>query len=119
MIASRLILAGCVFALLTGCGAVQIKTNMPTLKNWLEKDDKPAPAAYQRPASQPVGQPARPVVLPAQPSPTTASPAQAVAPIPAPPAKRKAVKKPEAQAPAVQAPAETPKPNPWAIAPQP
>lgn len=115
-------------ALLEGCGAVQVKTNMPVLKSWLD-DEPQTPLAYQRPASTTAGQPSRPAAaLPAPRIPTTASPAQAVAPIPAPlSAKRKAVaKKPVA----VVVPLETsqpslssvtiPKPNnPWAIAPQP
>jgi hypothetical protein len=118
MAASRLILAGCVCALLAGCGAAQIKTNMPALKSWLEKDEKAqASSAHKRPpAASPVS-PVSPVSPPAVPQPVL----KTATPIPAKvPAKRKAVvKKTEAQATVAQpSVAEPPKPNPWAIAPQ-
>ena len=115
MSTSRLIFVVCVCALLAGCGAVQVKTNMPALKNWFEKDEKPeASSAYKRP---PAAQPA--TAAAPLPWPRTAIPAVPVAPIPAPPAKRKAAKKTEAQISAAKpSSVEPPKPSPWAIAPQ-
>lgn len=117
------LVAACV---LSGCGTVQVKTNMPNLRNWLEnlerEEQPPGPSAYQRPAAPPVGQSSRSVA---------ASPAKSVAPIPAPTTtKRKVVAKQQAPAaasysatvPPTTEPAKpaTAKPNnPWAIAPHP
>lgn len=114
MMTSRLLFTGCICVLLAGCGGVQIKTDMPSLKNWLERsDDKPV---YQRQVAQPAIPPA---VVP-QPVTKSASPGVPAAPIPAPSAKRKAARKTETQiSTAKPSSAETAKPNPWAIAPQP